>query len=102
MTRKFRRLSDGEILRAINDGVICADSIGGLYYHGPLKTNTRRCSESVRLHLNGGRRDTTVARLVWMCWNRKVIPPGYVVGHLNDDRTDHSPMNLELMRRKWK
>lgn len=38
-----------------------------------------------------------VHRFVWECYNNEVIPKGYEVNHINKNKRDNRPCNLEVL-----
>lgn len=49
----------------------------------------------VRLRFDGRRRSITLHRLVWMAWNRKLVPDGCDVHHKDENNQNNDPNNLE-------
>lgn len=100
--RKYRTVSEDELLTAILAGRFAADSEGNVYsVNGHrhllatfLDPQRRPC---VKLYLDGGRRTTTVGRAVWMICNRRLVPEGFAVDHIDRDKENNRPENLRLL-----
>lgn len=58
----------------------------GFYFSRPRSTNSRTRKGRIYLH-----------RAVWKAFNRRPIPKGCHVHHLDEDRSNNHPSNLALM-----
>jgi len=68
-----------------------------------LKTSKRRNGYVlVRLYDTNAKRivNITLSRLVWTIANGRQIPDGYDVNHIDEDKTNNHPSNLNIMTRK--
>lgn len=42
-------------------------------------------------------RSMSLAALIWLCYLGRVIPPGCVVDHIDEDPSNNEPSNLQLL-----
>lgn len=66
------------------------------------KSNKHPESKRSRYHfvVGNGRSCVYKNRLLWMIENKKEIPDGYYVDHIDGDRTNDTVKNLQLMKAK--
>jgi len=100
--RKYRKVSGQELLDAILAGRFTADASGNVYSNNgtPHQLASFRDPQGrpcVKLYIDGGRRTTTLGRIVWMIVNRRLVPEDRAVDHLNRDKEDNRPVNLRLL-----
>ena len=107
--RKYRRMTDDQILQLIEEGHLKVNPITGV-----VRKHRKVCHEwtkqwvilkqdldrngypSVRIYWNGHRKGAMVHRLVYMAVRRKLIPDGYDVDHRDKNRANRSYRNLRL------
>ena len=102
--RKYRKLSEQDVLDAILAGRFTIDADGNVFsVNGTarqliphLDPQGRPC---IKFYVDGGRRSTTLGRAVWMIHNRQLVPEGHAVDHIDRDKTNNRPGNLRI--RDW-
>lgn len=53
--------------------------------------------ERVGIYINGKQKYFCVHRLVWETYNQQRIPDGYQINHIDEDKRNNRPENLNLM-----
>lgn len=101
--RKYKPLTDLDLLRLINDGVITVDANADVYCNGSKLTKYleggRKDRETtkyelVRIYYGKARRAVAVHKLVWMEHTRAAVPEGFEIHHWDEDTTHNAFDNL--------
>jgi hypothetical protein len=102
--RKFRRLTDRQIIRRIERDTLLIDVFEGIAYRkfrGEWIELTcyfdRRSRKSVCIYHKNRRRKIMLNRLVWIAAHRRPIPRGHDVHHKDRDRHNYCWANLECL-----
>lgn len=105
MARKYKKLSDDDILSLILTGSIVVDVETGAVSKpdrrrgGTQFLPTEECDNKylhVRIYHNGGRRSIVVHKLVWMTKNSNTVPAGHELDHDDTNRQNNHWSNLIL------
>lgn len=98
--RKFKRLTNDEILRMFNGGkyrLIDGEVWGS---RGPIQiTKNHNGYSFVRLYSGKSRRQVPLSMLIWMVATKQVPPKNFVIHHRDRDITNNSFSNLYALHK---
>lgn len=104
--RKYKRLTDRQILRRIDagtlivsvfDGQVLRLTKAGEWAEVAVGYTPQRRRPYVRLYWRGRRRGIMLHRLVWIAAHRRPIPPGCEIHHRDFDPTNCCWSNLRCL-----
>lgn len=95
--RKYKTLTDEEILDLLRDGVIWVVGTQ-VFSRGRQKVEDifHRGYRHVRIYHDNKRKSIAKHRLIWMAANGQVIPPGCEIHH-SKGKSNEFPQHLELL-----
>lgn len=90
------------IKNCINNKIIKVQKNGTVIsnrYKKPLGCTSKKGYKVCTLHFNGNRKQCKIHQIIWIAFNGD-IANGYIIDHINKNKTDNRLINLRLVTQK--